>query len=543
MNLKKEIITTNNLFYLVSLTIAILVAIPVFTVCFGFFQNTSEYFKILSDTFLFDYIKNSFFLLIGVLSLTFIFGFFSAYLLSFYKFPGSSFFRWGLILSFAIPAYIYAFTVYSFFENFGLAFTFLTNLIGEGNYNKIIPKFDGLIAAIISLSFSLFGYVYVLTTSAFFHQSQSLIDVGKNLGFSKKEKFTNIIFPTVRPSIVVGLSLVAMETLSDFGTVSFLGISTLTTGIYNSWIGFDDLATANRLSFILIFFIFLLFCVEFLSRKKARYHISSKEDYKMRRLKKLSNVEGILASTFCFLIFFFSFLFPVILMVFWTQRYPEYINISEFFSLNLNTIYLVIISSIVILITSFISNFSNRVSNKKSLKFINIFSISGYAIPGIILALALMSFSSWITDLTNINFKNLIIGSTFGLIIAYIIRFYALSFNSIRSNYLKINLSIDESAHLLGYSKFKIFSDIHFPFLKKSCLIIFILIAIEIIKELPITLILRPYNFETFATKVFSYAEQDLIEAAAFPSLCLIMWSTFFILLSYKYILPSNENE
>ena len=153
MNLKKEIITTNNLFYLVSLTIAILVAIPVFTVCFGFFQNTSEYFKILSDTFLFDYIKNSFFLLIGVLSLTFIFGFFSAYLLSFYTFPGSSFFRWGLILSFAIPAYIYAFTVYSFFENFGLAFTFLTNLIGEGNYNKIIPKFDGLIAAIISLSF------------------------------------------------------------------------------------------------------------------------------------------------------------------------------------------------------------------------------------------------------------------------------------------------------------------------------------------------------------------------------------------------------
>lgn len=230
-------------------------------------------------------------------------------------------------------------------------------------------------------------------------------------------------------------------------------------------------------------------------------------------------------------------------MVFWTQRYPEYINISEFFSLNLNTIYLVIISSIVILITSFISNFSNRISNKKSLKFINIFSISGYAIPGIILALALMSFSSWITDLTNINFKNLIIGSTFGLIIAYIIRFYALSFNSIRSNYLKINLSIDESAHLLGYSKFKIFSDIHFPFLKKSCLIIFILIAIEIIKELPITLILRPYNFETFATKVFSYAEQDLIEAAAFPSLCLVMWSTIFILISYKYILPSNENE
>ena len=543
MNFKTEILSINNIFYLLSLIIALLVAIPVFTICFGFFQNTSEYFSILSDTFLFNYIINSLLLLIGVLTLTFIFGFFSAYLLSFYSFPGSRFLRWGLILSFAVPAYIYAFTVYSFFENYGLAYTILTYFFGEGNYNKIIPKFDGLIGAIISLSFSLFGYVYVLTTSAFFYQSQNLIDVGRSLGFSKIKKFINIILPTVRPSIVVGLSLVAMETLSDFGTVSFLGLSTLTTGIYNSWVGFDDLATANRLSFILIFFIFLLFSIEFISRKEARYHIAGIEDYKIKKLKKLSSLKGLLASTYCYLLLFFSFILPIGLMLFWTQKYFEYIDISEFIKLNLNTVYLVVSSSIIILILSVISNFSNRVLNKNSLKFINTISISGYAMPGIILALALMSFSSWITSITNLNFKDFIIGSSFGLIVAYIIRFYALSFNSIKSNYLKINQSVDESASLLGYSKLKVFCDIHFPFLKRSCLIIFVLIATEIIKELPIALVLRPYNFDTFATKAFSYAEQDLIELAAFPSLCLVIWSIIFLVISFKYILPRNENE
>ena len=228
-----------------------------------------------------------------------------AYLVSFYKFTGSNFFKWALILSFAVPSYIYAYSLTAFFENYGTAFSILKNLFGEGDYNSQIPKFDGMVGAIISISFSLFGYVYVLTRASFHYQSQNLIELGKNLGFSKKKSFFKIILPSARPAIVAGLSLVAMETLSDFGSVSFFGISTLTTGIYNAWISFDDLALANRLSFYLLIFILGLFILENLSRRKAQYHSLSRGGFKSKSLTNLEGHKSTLAFIFCSTVFFY----------------------------------------------------------------------------------------------------------------------------------------------------------------------------------------------------------------------------------------------
>ena len=177
-----------NIWYLISFLISIVVAIPILTVFSSFFDITTNYSTILKNTFLYEYIFNSVFLLFGVLLLTFIVGVGCAYVVSFYKFPGVNFFKWALILSFAVPAYIYAYSLTAFFENFGTAFTILKNITGE-DYNSIIPKFDGMLGAIISISFSLFGYVYVLTRASFHYQSQNLIELGKNLGFSKNNHF------------------------------------------------------------------------------------------------------------------------------------------------------------------------------------------------------------------------------------------------------------------------------------------------------------------------------------------------------------------
>ena len=188
-----------GIWYISSLIISIIVAIPIITVFTSFFQETSNYTSILKETFLYEYIYNSLLLLIGVLCLTFTLGVGSAYLVSFYKFPGVNFFKWALILSFAVPAYIYAYSLTAFFENFGTAFAILKNIFGEGDYNSVIPKFDGMIGAIISISFSLFGYVYVLTRASFYYQSQNLIELGKNLGFSNKKSFFKIILPSARP--------------------------------------------------------------------------------------------------------------------------------------------------------------------------------------------------------------------------------------------------------------------------------------------------------------------------------------------------------
>ena len=535
-----------NIWFLSSLLISLLVIIPILTVSFSFFEDTSRYFDILKKTFLFEYIFNSLSLLVGVLILTFFLGVGSAYVVSFYKFPGVNFFKWALILSFAIPPYIYAYSLFAFFDNYGTAFTILKTLFGDGEYNKSIPKFDGMFGLILSISFSLYAYVYILARSSFLYQSQNLIDLGRNLGFSKFKSFYSIILPAARPAIVAGLSLVAMETLAEFGAVDFFSVNTLTTGIYNAWITFDDLAFANRISFFLLLFIFILFLTENLSRKKAKYHLDTRGGFKQKEKIKLSGTNSFFAFLFCFLLFFLSFLFPLGQMLYWTIKFPENFFDINVINLLLNTLYLVGLSSLTLIIFALISNYGNRVSRNKTLNFLSTLSISGYAIPGVILAVAFITFIAWfdeniIKSLGFLSIKKLFIGSILGLVIVYFVRFYSLAFNGIKSGYEKINVSVDESAYLLGYSKRKTFINIHVPYLRNSLLFVVILISLEIIRELPITLVLRPFNFETFATTAYISASEDMLEAAAVPSLFLILIAAFFITITSNYILKENN--
>jgi len=233
-------------------------------------------------------------------------------------------------------------------------------------------------------------------------------------------------------------------------------------------------------------------------------------------------------------------------MMYWTLKFPENIFDLKIMELLLNTLYLVSLSSFTLILFSLISNYGNRVSKNKILNFLSTLSISGYAIPGVILAIAFITFIAWfdnsiIKSLGFESIKKVFIGSILGLILVYFVRFYSLAFNGIKSGYEKINISVDESAYLLGYSKRKTFLNIHVPFLRNSLLFIVILISLEIIRELPITLILRPFNFETFATTAYISASEDLLEAAAVPSLFLILIASIFIIISSKYILRENN--
>ena len=535
-----------NFWYISSFFISIFVIIPILTVFSSFFETTSNYYQILKDTFLLEYIFNSIVLLLCVLLLTFLIGTGSAYLVSFYEFPFSNFFKWALILSFAVPPYIYAYSLTAFFENYGTAYSILKNLFGDGNYNRHIPKFDGMIGVILSLSFSLFAYVYILARASFLYQSQNFIDLGKNLGFTKFKTLYSIILPAARPAIVAGLSLVAMETLAEFGAVDFFSINTLTTGIYNSWITFDDLAFANQLSFFLLLFIFALFILENLSRNKAKYHFNARGGFRQKQKLKLTGKKSLFAFLFCFFVFFLSFLFPLSQMLYWTIKFPENLFDLQIIDLLSNTIYLVILSSFVLIIFALISNYGNRVTKNKTLNILSTLSISGYAIPGVILAVAFITFIAWfdesvIKNLLPFSIKKIFIGSILGLVLVYFVRFYSLAFNGIKSGYEKINISVDESSYLLGYSKIKTFMNIHIPFLRNSLLFVCILISLEIVRELPITLILRPFNFETFATTAYISASEDLLEAAAAPSLFLILIATSFIIVTSKYILRDNN--
>ena len=232
--------------------------------------------------------------------------------------------------------------------------------------------------------------------------------------------------------------------------------------------------------------------------------------------------------------------------LYWTVKFPENFFDLQVVTLTLNTIYLVFLSSSVLIIFSLISNYGNRVSKNKALDILSTLSISGYAIPGVILAIAFITFIAWFDEnivqaLGFLSIKKMFIGSILGLVLVYFVRFYSLAFNGIKSGYEKINISVDESSYLLGYSKQKTFTNIHVPYLRNSLLFVLILISLEIIRELPITLILRPFNFETFATTAYISASEDLLEAAAVPSLFLILIATTFIMLTSNYILRENE--
>ena len=214
--------------------------------------------------------------------------------------------------------------------------------------------------------------------------------------------------------------------------------------------------------------------------------------------------------------------------------------------LLINTLYLVTLSSLMLIIFGLISNYGNRVNKNKTLNILSTLSISGYAIPGVILAVAFITFVAWfdnnlVKNLGFVSIKKVFIGSILGLVLVYFVRFYSLAYNGIKSGYEKINISVDESSYLLGYSKRKTFMNIHIPFLRNSLLFVGILVSLEIIRELPITLILRPFNFETFATTAYISASEDLLEAAAVPSLFLILIATFFIIVTSKYILRDNN--
>jgi len=526
-----------NFWLISSLLISSLICVPILIIFSSFFTELSGYYKLLTETYLYTYIINTVILFIGVILFSFVFGVGIAYLVSFYIFPGSKFITWAIILSFAVPGYIYAYSLTAFFEYFGNLYSLLSFLFGEADYNKYMPRVDSMFGSIISISFSLFVYVYLITRVCFIYQSQNQIDAGRNMGFNKYQIFSKILIPAARPGIIAGLSLVAMETISDFGTVSFFNVQTLTTAIYDSWIFYDDLNTAYQLSFFLILFVFIFFSIEKFSRSRSQYNIPNK-GYKTVEKTTLKSKQAFIASFFCFFIFFLSFVFPVSQMLFWVLKFPASFNLNEILTLSFNTSFLVIITTTILIFLSFLTNYGMRVTDSKLLSTVTNFSISGYAIPGIILSVTILAFASLLSNFFgNSFFKIVIIGTVFGMVTAYCIRFYALAINGIKSGYEKLNKSIDDVSYLMGYTKFGTFIKVHLPFLKQNLVIIGMMVSIDILKELPITFILRPYNFDTFATKAYVFASQDMLEYAASPSLFLILFSSIFILFSRKFIL------
>ena len=514
--------------------------IPVLAVLSSLIGDYSDNWSHLYNFVLFDYIKNSLFLVVGVSLITLVVGTGTAWLVSNFNFFGKRFFEWALILPLSIPPYILAYTFTGLFDSYGTLNNLVRNIFELDQSFIFFPNIRNIFGAIIVFSFTLYPYVYLVSRSAFLNQSRTVLESGRILGLSRFEISFKLSMPMIRPAIIGGLMLVIMETLSDFGAVEHFAIPTFTTGIFRTWFGMGDLTTAMQLSSFLLLFICIFLFIENRSRKNAEY-VSNSTTHAPIKVEQLSKNYSMFAFVFCFLPLFIGFILPVTELIVWAIYYnPSFFN-NAFLTAAMNTITLALIAAILCSIISILINFSIRINRNSILKFLSSLLSLGYALPGLILAVGIVQTSTYLDSSLLEKTSFAITGSLFGLVLAYIIKSYALSNNTISSGMEKISSGLDDSARILKSTGWNLLGRIHFPLLKTSFFTSILLVTSEVVKELPATLILRPFNYDTLAVSTYIYAAEERMRDAAAPSIAIILVGLIPIIIITRMIRSSQK--
>ncbi len=488
-----------------------------------------------------SYVSNSLILIIGVSILSLILGVGTAWFVTNFDFFGKSWLEWAIILPLAIPPYILAYTFTGLFDSYGSANEIVRYLFNLESSFIFFPNVRNIYGAIVVFSFTLYPYVYLTTRMAFLNQSRSLMEAGKLLGNSTRLLFFRLAVPLVRPAIIAGLALVIMETLSDFGAVEHFAIQTFTTGIFRTWYGMYDLSTAMQLSSFLLIFVAIFIFLERSERSKMSYSYAN-STFKKTDSLKLVGLKNFFAFLFCFLPLFVGFILPIIELLNWAVFFPS----ENFLSNNListlfNTIVLGVTAGILCTIFALLINFLKRFHKSWLLDFSSQLLTLGYALPGIILAIGIIKFFSFLDkSFFNLLLEVTLLGSLIGLMLAYVIKAYALASNTIESGFLRINNSIDDVSLSLKKTKLEIFFKIHIPLMKTSILTSLLLVISEVIKELPATLILRPFNFDTLAVTTYIYASEERMYEAASPAIMIVLIGLIPIIFLSKIIRDSR---
>ena len=504
--------------------VILVVITPIITVLSYVFSPSTHLWGHLADNLLLEYLSNTFLILMFVSLISVVLGVSCAWLVTMYQFPGKDIFKWLLIMPIAIPTYVSAYIYAGLVEPSGFLFESAESTIGLGKELYNLINLRNIYGVIFILSICLYPYIYLITYSSFKEQSYCAIEVGKSLGLNKKELFRKISIPLARPGIIAGLSLVMMETLAEFGTMDYYGVSTFTTGIYRTWFAFDDDTSALHLASILLTFVFILMILEKYSRGRSKYNHSSQKTRPMKPIN-MSMRNGIYAFLWCLLIVLLGFIIPIIQLFLWLIDTYSYLFDSEFLEIIINTIIIGSFASVLIVLISIYASYVNRSTSNMYTKFsLKIFSI-GYSIPGVVIAVGIIIPITLIDDLQAAIFGSPIFylsGSFIALIIAYLVRFSTISFNATESGLSKIKNNIDLTAKSFGFSNFMILKNIHIPMMKTTVITALILVFVDIVKELPATLILRPFNFDTLAIHIYELASSEQLSFIASPALMLI---------------------
>ena len=530
----------NSHLKIISVIIILLLLSPVISIIISSFHNTYDLWIHLINTRLKYYLYNTFMLMFGVCLTTFLIGVSLAWMVCRYNFYMKNLIEWALLLPLALPSYIVAYCYTDFLEYSGIVQKILRDLFNFSTPSEYyFPEIRSLGGAVFVMSFVLYPYVYLITKVAFKSTPASLVEFAE---ISGKNIFYFVSLPLAKPAIVAGLSLVLMETISDFGTVDFFAVETVTLGIFNLWLGMNNLASASQLALVGFTFVVILLALELYARKKQRYNDPKFNTHNFFN-KKVSKSKNMMIFLICIMPILLGFIIPVLILLENSINYFHLENFSELSKIAQNSFLISLITAIIIILLSLILTVSIKYQNFKGFNFLSTIAGIGYAFPGIIIALGTLFFVSFIEKFINALFEffsidlNLIlIGSFFILIFAYISRFNAVSFGAINSGINRLPPNMLEASRSLGNPFWYSFRKIMLPLLKPSILTAFILAFVDIIKELPITLLLRPFNFETLATYVYQYANDEMLERASTASLLIVFIGLLPLLFINKLI-------
>jgi|TARA_B110000914_G_scaffold224561_1_gene242634 iron(III) transport system permease protein len=519
--------------------ILFLFLLPVLIVLFSLFSGYSENWAHLYNYVLVDYISNTLYLIIGVSLTSLLIGTISAWIVTNYDFFGKRFLEWALILPLATPPYILAYTFTGFFDAYGTANNIIREIFSLDQSFILFPNIRNIYGAIVVFSFTLYPYIYLVSRAAFLNQSRSILEAGRMLGLNQYEIFYKLSLPIIRPAVIGGLMLVIMETISDFGAVDHFAIQTFTTGVFRTWHGMYDLTTAMQLASILLIFVATFVWIEKTSRKKALY-TSGSSTFKPAKKIKLIKMKAVIAFLICFIPILIGFILPITELTKWAINYNLTFFDEKFLQAAMNTILLAVAAGILCASIALIINFSIRFNKNRFSNFLSSFLSLGYAVPGLILAVGIVQLFALIDKNIFINTDIILTGSLIGLIFAYVIKSYALANSTFESGFQRISFHLDDSARTLNSSGWNLLSRVHFPLLKTSFLTSILLVTSEVVKELPATLILRPFNFDTLAVSTYIYAAEERMFQAAAPAIAIMLVGLIPIILLTKMISSSR---
>ena len=499
--------------------IALLIIAPVFAIFYSAFLGDTSLWPHLFSTVLPRYISNTIILMLGVGLLSTLLGVSTAWVVTRYNFFGKNFFQWALLLPAAVPAYIIAYTYTDFLEYAGPVQKILREFFNFQNSNDYwFPEIRSMEGAIFVMSFVLYPYVYMTTRASFLTVPVSFFQTSLIYG---RSSFFSVALPLARPGIIAGVALVLMETISDFGTVEYFALETLTLGVFNVWLGMNSLSGASQISSVLFVFVVVLLTIEYLARRRQRYHEKS-SGQNMVESESSSQLQKTVCFFICLLPIIIGFVIPVSILLNFILSGFSIINFTEIFHTSFFSIILAFSGAFFVMLASvFLIIISNYRSNNFQ-KVLIFLASCGYALPGTILAVGMVIFLGWINKYLNLQLSY-IAGGFIILIFAYVVRFLAVGNASIRSGILQIHPNAMDASLTMGAGFFRSVKIIIMPLIFSNILIGGILVFVDILKELPITLLLRPFNFETLATYVYQYASDELLQESSFAALIIVV--------------------